>query len=443
MGYISEDQHFVGNHALTGTENAPSLTALVPKDNATACRYHQAGYCRRGSTCPFAHSSTSQAPQGHSMYQREQIYSYAPLSEHTPMYHPPNPQLHSVFLWQPYPPPFPPSFDPRYLIGQPLEIDYPDDISDPSSSESSLSLSREARMALDTVHLRGRDSTNVRGMVENSVARGRAASLGQYFARSSTVVYPPPFFMPCQDGPAKKPLAYKTKLCRFYAASGKCTSGDKCTFIHDAGSDRTISEVSLPETDHQAAATLPPKPVNKYDDYKARDFYPITWRVIGGGVMMGGERQICPAFVAGNCKYGDDCKLAHETDIEADTDGFVELKPGIVRKGPKSHCPGSPKGPTPQKTPKRSRSHKRKSDRASSQVPELADSPKKDHDPKKPNANTLGEVPDTPKRPDEKEVAPPRPLPKKSQLHRRTRSLPMLTPPLARHMTPCNYAAEF
>ncbi|KAF8843355.1 hypothetical protein BDN67DRAFT_190530 [Paxillus ammoniavirescens] len=385
MGYISGDQHFVGHHALTGTENASSLTALVPKDNATACRYHQAGHCRRGPTCPFAHSSTTgRTPQGHFIYQGEQLYSYAPPPEHTLMYHLPNSQVHPVFLWQPYPPPFSPSFDPWHRFGQSLDTDYPDDISDPSSSESSSNFGREARMALDTVHLRGGDLPNVRGMVgprgdrgavqspafasytahpglkvENSVTRGRAVSLGQYFDHGSTVVYAPPFFMPCQDDSGKKPLAYKTKLCRFYAASGKCTSGDKCTFIHDAGSNRATSEDSLPETDRQADAKLPPKPVNKYDDYKTRDFYPITWRVIGGGVMMGGERQVCPAFVAGNCKYGDDCKLAHETELEADH-GFVELKPGSVRKGPKSACPGPPKGPTPQKTSKRSRSHKRK-----------------------------------------------------------------------------------
>jgi hypothetical protein len=122
-------------------------------------------------------------------------------------------------------------------------------------------------------------------------------------------------------------------------------------------------------------------------------------------------------------------------------DGFMELKPGSVRKGPKLACPGPPKGPTPQKTSKRSRSHKRKSVKATSQVPdELADPPKKDHDPKKPsvNVNTLGEAASTLERSGEEEVASPRSLPKTSQLHRRTRSLSMLTPSPAPHMTPCN-----
>lgn len=39
-------------------------------------------------------------------------------------------------------------------------------------------------------------------------------------------------------------------------------------------------------------AKLPPKPRDKYDDSRARDFYPITWRVIGGGVMMGGQSEL-------------------------------------------------------------------------------------------------------------------------------------------------------
>lgn len=34
--------------------------------------------------------------------------------------------------------------------------------------------------------------------------------------------------------------------------------------------------------------------------------------------MMGGERTICDAFVAGRCRDGDDCKFAHETELEMD-----------------------------------------------------------------------------------------------------------------------------
>ena len=39
---------------------------------------------------------------------------------------------------------------------------------------------------------------------------------------------------------------------------------------------------------------LPPKPRSLLEDAKVRNFYPITWRVIGGGVMMG-EYSVCSA----------------------------------------------------------------------------------------------------------------------------------------------------
>ncbi|KAL4064162.1 hypothetical protein V8B97DRAFT_1331606 [Scleroderma yunnanense] len=46
--------------------------------------------------------------------------------------------------------------------------------------------------------------------------------------------------------------------------------------------------------------------------------------------MMSGERKTCDAFMAGYCKYGDDCKFAHETDIETDKNGYLNVRPGAV-----------------------------------------------------------------------------------------------------------------
>ncbi|KAF9220903.1 hypothetical protein BS17DRAFT_786155 [Gyrodon lividus] len=465
MGHISEDQGSVEQHAFTGTRNASSLTALIPSDNAATCRYYQAGHCRRGSTCPFAHLSKPGQAEGHPMYQGEQIYAYAPPPEQTPVYRPPNSQIHSLFIWQPYPQPFLPSFDPRYGIAQPSSTptDYPDDTSDPSSSESSSGFDREVRMALDAMRLRGGDSATVQGMigprgghgvvqslgftsyaahpgleVQDFAARGRAASWGQYFDHRLAAVYPPPIFLSWKDDPRKKPLAYKKKLCRFYAANGKCTSGDKCTFIHDPKPSRA-SEESPPESDRQTVAKLPAKPVNKYDDCKARDFYPVTWRVIGGGVMMGGERKICSAFVEGHCKYGDDCKLAHETELGADPDGFME--PTIGSVGESQKMPYEPtRGRTLQKIPRSNRPHKRKSVKARSpEANRLLDAPPTGHDMRAPNVTSLGETARAPNKSGEKEVASPRSPALISLPHRRTRSMSMLTPP---HVTPCHYASD-
>ncbi|KAF7799715.1 hypothetical protein EIP86_010957 [Pleurotus ostreatoroseus] len=61
------------------------------------------------------------------------------------------------------------------------------------------------------------------------------------------------------------------------------------------------------------------------------NFYPITWRVIGGGVLMSGSRKdslshssvqklitplisqgdVCQAFLAGRCNEGLDCRFSH------------------------------------------------------------------------------------------------------------------------------------
>jgi hypothetical protein len=36
---------------------------------------------------------------------------------------------------------------------------------------------------------------------------------------------------------------------------------------------------------------LPPKPLSVLEDNRKKGFFPISWRVIGGGVMMGGQRE--------------------------------------------------------------------------------------------------------------------------------------------------------
>ncbi|KAI6098109.1 hypothetical protein F5141DRAFT_438298 [Pisolithus sp. B1] len=89
---------------------------------------------------------------------------------------------------------------------------------------------------------------------------------------------------------------------------------------------------TLDQTNRRSKSIIPSMSINarelepKTNDCRPKDFYPITWRVIGGGVMMGGERRICDAFVAGRCRDGDDCKFAHETELETDPNGCLRLK---------------------------------------------------------------------------------------------------------------------
>lgn len=51
--------------------------------------------------------------------------------------------------------------------------------------------------------------------------------------------------------------------------------------IHGAGTKKA----------QQPNPCIADSPVPKYDDGNTENFYPITWRVIGGGVMMGGESE--------------------------------------------------------------------------------------------------------------------------------------------------------
>ncbi|KIJ62528.1 hypothetical protein HYDPIDRAFT_114172 [Hydnomerulius pinastri MD-312] len=472
MRYTSEDTCAAEQQAFTVAQNAssPPRTTLARNYSASVCRYYQAGYCRRGSTCHFAHGSKAdQSEAGHPKQRGQDYIAYLP--DQTPVYHPRNSQAPSLLLWQPYSSSFSPSFDPRYGLLQSSDAspDYPDDTSDPSSSEfssSTTNFDRDVRAALESVRTKGSGSPAIRGLVgphgdfgvslsreyainsgfKAEAFRGRAASMGNYFSNWLPVVYSQPIFLPLQDDLRKKPLAYKTKPCRFFATNGKCTSGNKCTFIHEVEPEKGKSS---PDPELPGDAHLPPKPVNKYDDYKTKDYYPISWRVIGGGVMMGGERRMCRAFLAGHCKYGEDCKLAHETELDEDPDGVVELKIGVISTGDKSPSE-PPKRQATQKAPRRTRSHKRKSLKVQCLDPNQVEGVQPmAHDPK---SQTVSNSNDTRVRDgpagsgrgwsNEKEVVSPKSQATTSPLHRRTRSMTIPTSPPLPHITSPNYAAE-
>ncbi|KAH0831984.1 hypothetical protein J3R83DRAFT_12883 [Lanmaoa asiatica] len=435
-------------------------------------------------------------------YKAEHVYNYLdPTAYHpagqTPVYRPVGSQMRPVFLWQPYLPPSP-SFDPWYGPARPVEtpLDYSDDKSDPSSAESpstATSVDYQLRTAFDAAWAaEGTESGAIRGIASPSsdlginsspgytgyshpvipavkaeyvVGWGRALS-GQCLDQGSMVTLPSPFPLPWQDDMKKKPPAYKTKPCKFYTTNGKCASEEKCTFIHDPES-KGNAEKSPTELAPPTEARLPPKPLNKYDDSRAKDFYPITWRVIGGGVMMGGQSestharsraraewgpgQICPAFAAGHCKYGNDCKLAHETELETDREccgvfdgrdltrahlskvGFIEPKSETVQ-----NAEGSPQKPTKGTTSKRSQ--RRKSTKVPSSETQRGEIfPSTTPHPRRP---TLEGVETTGKKVNEVVVPSARDAPT-SPVRRRTRSMSMvLTSPPPLDTAHPNYAAE-
>jgi len=121
---------------------------------------------------------------------------------------------------------------------------------------------------------------------------------------------------------SRKLKALKTKQCKFFKKDGRCPQGSLCTFIHDPSSIRApFSPQESPIDGSSSPAQSVSSPGSNTDDECGQNIYPITWRVIGGGVMMGGQREICARFRGGGCPEGDDCPYAH---LDEDTESLIE-----------------------------------------------------------------------------------------------------------------------
>ncbi|KAK1220672.1 hypothetical protein PQX77_016498 [Marasmius sp. AFHP31] len=86
---------------------------------------------------------------------------------------------------------------------------------------------------------------------------------------------------------------YKTKPCKFYRTQEGCPKDKECGFIHEE-SERRIPGTSSPTSEDQTGAGLPSKPLSPLEESHKRGYYPITWRVIGGGVLMGVNKSPNP-----------------------------------------------------------------------------------------------------------------------------------------------------
>lgn len=125
---------------------------------------------------------------------------------------------------------------------------------------------------------------------------------------------------------SRKLKALKTKQCKFFKKDGRCPQGSLCTFIHDPSAVRgPLSTQESPIDSSSSPAQSETQPVSETDDDLGQNIYPITWRVIGGGVMMGGQREICERFKEGGCPEGEDCPYAHpEGDGSDDAETLIE-----------------------------------------------------------------------------------------------------------------------
>ncbi|KAI0354869.1 hypothetical protein OH77DRAFT_366946 [Trametes cingulata] len=142
----------------------------------------------------------------------------------------------------------------------------------------------------------------------------------------------------------KRNQFFRTKPCRFFNEPTGCVKGDRCNFIHaspsegrlptglvaeapaevmsegeaeSAADSRSVHSEHSPST---AATSEAPSCASAAasDESQKRNFYPVTWRVVGGGVTLGGKREICVNYMAGRCSEGADCRFAHPDTGEDD-----------------------------------------------------------------------------------------------------------------------------
>ncbi|RXW25364.1 hypothetical protein EST38_g509 [Candolleomyces aberdarensis] len=118
-----------------------------------------------------------------------------------------------------------------------------------------------------------------------------------------------------------KPSKYKTKPCKFWALDGTCPSGDECTFRHNepypppvpplppnlvVKTSSTINPgYTAPQEDfhrpsHGPVSPQRTRPEDSGNSQNKKEFFPIAWRVIGGGVRVGN-----PNFRVGGETYSD------------------------------------------------------------------------------------------------------------------------------------------
>ncbi|KAH9931685.1 uncharacterized protein BXZ73DRAFT_77709 [Epithele typhae] len=154
---------------------------------------------------------------------------------------------------------------------------------------------------------------------------------------------------------------FKTKPCRFYREPAGCIKGNRCNFIHESPDEdrqhhrprglaaptpleliddnehELEEDSSTPSEPSPCSATTVSSSDSEQDhnhdleqeqEYsgsssgshestprkRGQNFFPVTWRVVGGGVMMSGSREICESFMAGHCTDGVDCRFAHPYD---------------------------------------------------------------------------------------------------------------------------------
>lgn len=340
----------------------PAKEEKIHSQSSTFCRYYPAGSCRRGSACRFGHLQPPSVPQEyarpneHVVHTRMCRYNTAGYCQRGSACHfvPQEyvyPNAHEVYTRTPHK-----GWDQdvghsngytsyaRYTVDSHIapygfsaryDVDNSSDVSSSDSTSSDQGLSAAFRpMTIEepvySAYFPSAFSPSSSSLqyLNNTVTRYSDVSYPGYYRgytptgfKSRTATH-----RNAEQVKEKRSL-YRTKPCKFFSTRKTCSEGNKCRFIHDVEKSKQARKADGPSQAHRTTPSeLPSTPCSLQEELKARNYYPITWRVIGGGVMMGGYRLPCKAFAAGYCPDGNDCRLAHETEVWTSENGVVQLK---------------------------------------------------------------------------------------------------------------------
>ncbi|KAJ7601224.1 hypothetical protein C8J56DRAFT_28858 [Mycena floridula] len=266
-------------HVMT---DQPALRSSKP------CHFFPAGSCVDGMWCRYRHQTLetpvveARSPKENMLYSPNEKPSTA-IPGPLPIYVGPAPPFHAVYITSPV---WPVYSTPGYTMEGPLMFS-PPVLSPAASFDSVPSPTAPSTPDSDQGLVWSNDWS------EDPVQIGfpsQSPSVSQRSSYSEQSMFEPPVFnhagFPTNFRPRashgskasrQKAESYKTKPCKFYNPGSlmACPNGDACTFIHDPDSDR-VKHVSLPR-----------KPLSLKEDNNKRGLFPLSWRVIGGGVLIG------------------------------------------------------------------------------------------------------------------------------------------------------------
>ncbi|OCH92605.1 hypothetical protein OBBRIDRAFT_833268 [Obba rivulosa] len=292
--------HFAVNSALHTLGHDPSQESAWR--TRAPCTFYRAGFCQNGSFCAFAHGEPSAA-------------SSSRLS--------------------PLPLPLPPASTQAYWAGTRHAIAPPRPVAAqaaPPPYANGYARPPHAPMAGPSV------TRHARPLYLGTPFPTPAAPLGAPTPAFGSPAYgfPPvgrhPSRAPSRPREPERvhaPFRYKAEPCKFWEQRGICRKGTECSFIHQTAEevDRRAAGAARKARDGSAAEekqsrlvrlrNLPEGPLPTAEESE-EGFRPIGWRVVSGGVKLGGTRDTCQKFMAGRCRKGAYCQYAHpgSSDIE-------------------------------------------------------------------------------------------------------------------------------